>query len=299
MRRVPEAPAERCARLQRALAEVDAELQELREEEAAAAQEGGAAEVAAPGAAAAGVPATDGEAGGKPRATDVSVIIGTSELAKDPAMVERIMTMVNTSYYESIKDLLAPGQKSYERLSLDEVIDRLEMGDAGLRANRVLHVAYRGDTLTPSSVVGCMSSTYQPPWTERGCGHWGLLVVDVNCQGQGIASVLIAAAERRLAGACHEIQVEYEYTPGHAYSERLAKWYEGSCGFRCVSGRGRGGGTQFRKCRKPIPPEEARRGRRERLMQVRAEVAAQLAELQGAVAAEGTSGAGTPCVVPL
>lgn len=39
---------------------------------------------------------------------------------------------------------------------------------------QVLHLAFKKDDGT---LVGCMSSTFQPPWTERGCGHWGLLAV--------------------------------------------------------------------------------------------------------------------------
>jgi len=216
------------------------------------------------------------------RAGDIRVVIGTSEQASDPAMVERLMTMVNTSYYESMKDFLHPRQKTYERLSRGEVIDRLEMGDAGIRANRVLHIAYRGDTLQPSSVVGCMSSTYQPPWTEEGCGHWGLLVVDKDEQGKGIASVLVRAAELRLAGVCEQIQIEYEYTPGHAYSERLLQFYEGSLGFQCVNGYNRrpGMGTQFRKCRKQVSAELSHRGELLRLQQLRTVLTSELIALK-------------------
>jgi len=235
-----------------------------------------------------------------PRGGDISVIVGTSKLAEDPAMVDRIMTMVNTSYLESIKDQLSKRhQSTYQRLSRDEVIDRLEMGDAGHGANRVLHIAFRGDRLAPSTVVGCMSSTFQPPWTEDGCGHWGLLVVDRECQGQGIASVLVASAERRLAGACNQIQIEYEYTAGHAYSQRLMDWYEGRCGFTCSSGYPRSSGTQFRKCRKRITAAKSRQGRRERLQSIRMEVTAELAEMEniskaGAFEDSGNVGAAVP-----
>lgn len=138
-----------------------------------------------------------------------------------------------------------------------------------------------------------MSSTFQPPWTEEGCGHWGLLVVHPEMQGHGIASQLISAAEHRLAGVCNEIQIEYEYTPGDAYSDRLMKWYEGSCGFRCASGHPRGFGTQFRKCRKLITPEASMRGRRGRLAAIRADIAAALAAEEG-----GHSAAGGPVSPP-
>jgi len=215
----------------------------------------------------------------KSKARGVRVVIGTSEQAQDGELVERIMRMVNESYYESLKELLHPRQTSYERLSRREVVDRLEMGDAGVRANRVLHIAYRGEQLDASSVVGCMSSTYSPPWTEDGCGHWGLLVVDKDCQGQGIASVLVEAAELRLAGVCTEIQIEYEYTPGQAYSERLERWYEGSCGFKCVTGFSRRPGTQFRKCRKAIPAEVGRCGEVLRLRELKDVLSAEAAAL--------------------
>ena len=86
----------------------------------------------------------------------------------DPHLIHSITEMVNHSYYHALKELLPPSQTSYERLSEEDVTDRLEMGDAGARANRVLHLAYREAT-----VVGCCSSTYQPPWTPDGCGHWG------------------------------------------------------------------------------------------------------------------------------
>ena len=68
--------------------------------------------------------------------------------------------------------MLPPGATKYERVDEDDVENRLEMGDAGARANRVLHLATRG-----GSLVGCCSSTFQPGWTPEGCGHWGLLVV--------------------------------------------------------------------------------------------------------------------------
>mmetsp|Transcript_46255 Transcript_46255/g.100561 ORF Transcript_46255/g.100561 Transcript_46255/m.100561 type:complete len:265 (+) Transcript_46255:59-853(+) len=185
----------------------------------------------------------------------VDVIVGTSEHAH---LVKAIVDMVNRSY-------------DYSRLSEGEVLGRLRMGDAGIRANRVLHLA-----MLDGKPVGCMSSTFQPPWTEEGCGHWGLLVVAVEMQGKGVASQLVAAAERRLAGVCHEIQIEYEYTPGDEYSDRLKSWYEGSCGFRCVSGNRRCAGAQFRKCRKETPAELLKVGRYDRLKEIRDLLTSQL-----------------------
>ena len=138
--------------------------------------------------------------------------------------------------------------------------------------------------------MGCCSSTYQPPWTEDGCGHWGLLVVALSAQGTGVATQLVAAAERRLAANCHEVQMEYEYTAGQAYSERLMEWYEGKCGFTCVNAprrRSRGHGeTEFRKCRKELPEAARSAARRAHLTSMRALVAADLAEAEAAAAQE-------------
>ncbi len=91
----------------------------------------------------------------------VRFIIGTTRMARDDAtLAERTAAMVNRAYTHQLRDLLRPGS-TYERLDAYDVENRLEMGDAGVRANRVLHLAYRGDEL-----VGACSSTYQPPWTE-------------------------------------------------------------------------------------------------------------------------------------
>ena len=87
-----------------------------------------------------------------------------------------------------------------------------------------------------------------------GCGHWGMLVVDLANQGTGVASALVVAAEQRLARAgCCAVQIEYEYTHGHAPSQRLMDWYEGKLGYECVSGGFRRRvQTEFRKCRKVL-----------------------------------------------
>jgi GNAT superfamily N-acetyltransferase len=172
----------------------------------------GEGEDALPQDAAAAAPSSDD-------ADRVVVTIGTTALAEqDPTLAQRITTMVNTSYTRALADQLPPGGV-YERTSVPDVLSRLSMGDDGARANRVLHLAWRREQL-----VGICSSTYQPPWCEEGCGHWGLVVVDVSAQGTGVASALVRAAEERLAGACEQIQIEYEYTPGHEYSERLYEW---------------------------------------------------------------------------
>lgn len=201
-------------------------------------------------------------------AAAVTVVIGNSEMAQRGGFVTSIVSMVNRSY-------------GCMRVDEDDVMDRLAMGDAGSgRGNRVLHLAMLED----GRPVGCMSSTFKVPWAESGCGHWGLLVVDVGMQGQGIASAMISAAERRLGGMCNQIQIEYEYTPGDELSERLLAWYEGKCGFKCVSGRPRGRGTEFRKCRKMIPENLQRLGERDRLREIRSALASDLQSLEAEMA---------------
>ena len=207
----------------------------------------------------------------------VEVTIGTSAMAHaDPGLVGRITTMVNTAYYESLKELLPEGTTSYERVSREDVTDRLEMGDAGGRANRVLHLGFRAGEL-----VGCCSSTYQPPWTDEGCGHWGLLVVDPRAQGQGVASAIVAAAERRLAGCCQRVQIEYDYHPEHAPSEQLRGMYD-KFGFSCSSSNGRrrrgSGGSEFRRCHKELPEALMRVQRPAYLRGVRESLTSDLAE---------------------
>ncbi|CAL1161745.1 unnamed protein product [Cladocopium goreaui] len=159
----------------------------------------------------------------------VEVEIGSSQSKATP---RQISTLCNKAY-------------GYRRLSESEARSRLAMGDGG--SNRVLHVAYRNGEL-----VGCCSSTLQPPWTPRSCGHWGLLSVHPDAQGTGVASALIAAAERRLLDAgCRSIQIEYEFTASDPDSERLLQWYEGKCGFKSGSPPPKRG-SEFRCCRKKL-----------------------------------------------
>ena len=213
----------------------------------------------------------------------VVVTIGTSaEAQRDPTLARHITTMVNTSYTQSLAAQLPPGGV-YERTSVGDVMNRLQMGDDGARANRVLHLAWRR-----GECVGVCSSTYQPPWCQEGCGHWGLVVAHVDHQGTGVASALVRAAEARLAGACEMIQIEYEYTPGDDYSERLYAWYEQRCGFTCARGPPHarpGGGAQFRKCHKPVPEAAQRAAKRRRLLAMRGQVVTELAELEAEIGA--------------
>lgn len=106
------------------------------------------------------------------------VMIGTSSLATEE-FVQRACELVNESY-------------GCHRLDCEDVAHRLAMGDDAEQANRVLHLAWRDGVL-----VGCCSSTLAVGWAPRGCGHWGLLVVDEAHQRTGVASALVAAAEQR------------------------------------------------------------------------------------------------------
>eukprot|EP00962_Isochrysis_galbana_P019758 scaffold5756_cov123-Isochrysis_galbana.AAC.4 len=207
---------------------------------------------------------------------DVVVTVGTSKLAEaDPSIVSKIESVINRAYSHSMADELMPGQV-YRRVSRGDVIHRLGMGDDGLRANRVLHLAWRGQNL-----VGACSSTFQPPWTPAGCGHWGLLSVLPEAQGTGVASALVRAAELRLASVCNKIQIEYEYTPGQDYSDRLLQWYEGKCGFQCPYGAPTTcTSSQFRKCFKPISETLKEQGRLHRMRMLREHTAQELREVE-------------------
>ena len=148
-------------------------------------------------------------------------------MARDHEFVATLSQMVNTAY-------------GRPRLGVTEARHRLLSC-----GNRVLHVATRDGRL-----VGCCSSTLHTPWCEPGCGHWGLLVVDVDAQGTGVATALVAAAEQRLSAAgLRAVQIEYSYSRGDPLSERLLAWYEGSLGFTGPSSRNSG----FRIARKKLP----------------------------------------------
>lgn len=158
---------------------------------------------------------TDCPTGSNANKAAIRVVVGASRMAaEDSSLVRRISNMTTSAH-------------GHMRFSEGEVRNRLAMGDAGSDANRVLHIAFRA-----ADVVGCCSSTIQPPWTSSGCGHWGALAVDPVAQGTGVASALVAAAEQRLAEAgCERVQIEYEYIVGDDHSERLRGWYESKLGF--------------------------------------------------------------------
>mmetsp|Transcript_68058 Transcript_68058/g.127097 ORF Transcript_68058/g.127097 Transcript_68058/m.127097 type:complete len:247 (-) Transcript_68058:199-939(-) len=179
------------------------------------------------------------EAGADAPSTDIAVLIGNSQMAaSDPSLIKNISGVANRA-------------NGYCRFSESEVRRRLAMGDSN-DANRVLHVAFLS-----GKVVGCCSSTLQPPWTGSGCGHWGALAVDPEHQGKGVASALVAAAEGRLLEkGCQHVQIEYEFTPGDVHSERLFSWYEGKLGFSGGPKPCSGSYCSFRRCRKSLSAKQ-------------------------------------------
>eukprot|EP00434_Breviolum_minutum_P030322 symbB.v1.2.026821.t1/scaffold2709.1/size72633/4 len=184
---------------------------------------------------------------------EIKVIIGTSEHIQEP-LIQRICRIVDEAYTKVGK---------HKRVDRYDAVDRLEMGDAGPQANRVLHLAFKGDEL-----VGCASSTFSPGWTPEGCGHWGLLAVDPSHQNSGVATALVIAAERRLATTSAGIQIEYQYTEGDSFSQRLRKWYEEKLGFAGDQYPLRPGQTVFRRCRKRISESEQQKGHLRRLEEI-------------------------------
>lgn len=195
---------------------------------------------------------------------EILVVVGTSAHAQVPGFLDKISRIVDQAY---------TGVGKHKRVSTYDAMHRLEMGDDGPRANRVLHLAFKGEEL-----LGCASSTFSPGWTEEGCGHWGLLAVDPASQNSGVATALVLAAERRLATVSDMVQIEYEYRVGDDFSERLTQWYEGRLGFE--GGPKPRSGCSFRRCLKDIPEDAQQRGQRRRLLEIRAWLAEQAAELE-------------------
>eukprot|EP00929_Paragymnodinium_shiwhaense_P001400 TRINITY_DN101631_c0_g1_i1.p1 TRINITY_DN101631_c0_g1~~TRINITY_DN101631_c0_g1_i1.p1 ORF type:complete len:231 (+),score=52.30 TRINITY_DN101631_c0_g1_i1:52-744(+) len=170
------------------------------------------------------------------RHAEIAVVVAKLSMVEDDdGFVKRLTDVINAAY-------------GTYRVDEYEMQERIAASDSG--RNRVLHLAFRGDVL-----VGCCSSTLQPPWTCWGVGHWGLLAVDPAAQGGGVASALVAAAEDRLRQAgCGAVQIEYKYRAGDAAKERLFQWYEQKLGYACWSGAPSQspGQRQFRICHKRL-----------------------------------------------
>lgn len=189
--------------------------------------------------------------------TVVSVTEHHAKYKEDSSLAERITTMINSAFAAPIQDLLDPREPDPARVTLREIQHRLASSDVDEGSKNVFHLAFHQDKL-----VGCVSSSYQPQWTEKGCGLWGLLAVDRAFQGFGVASELVRVAETCLfEGGCSEVQIEYEYVEGHPYYERLRAWFESKLQFECISGwlvnRAAGmvlarQGAEFRRCRKKL-----------------------------------------------
>jgi len=210
----------------------------------------------------------------------ISVVIGTSALAEQHAGLDGVLTDIITRAYEAVGG-------NPRMLQSQPVAARLRMGDYGTRTNRVLHVAFQG-----KQVVGCISSSLATLWTGPSVGHWGLLAVDPTLQGRGIASALVASAESRLAEACSQIHIEYDFYPGREHSQRLRNWYE-KLGFVQKGSEQKDGGGEFCFCRKRVPKQSQTQGKLRRLQAERLEVETELRKLEGAAGpgAEGSEGA--------
>lgn len=132
----------------------------------------------------------------------LSIVIGNSDHV---GCASEIACMINEAY-------------GRDRTTAREITNRLRAGDE-LTPNRVLHVAYRDDR----TVVGCVSST--PHWNGD-CGQWGFLAVAVAEQGNGVATELVSAAERRLMEhGCTQVQIEYMLKPCDSDGRKLHAWY--------------------------------------------------------------------------
>jgi len=142
---------------------------------------------------------------------DLRIVVGSSA---DASRASEIAMVINEAY-------------GYERTDSREIQRRVQCGDFR-GANRVLHIAYRGDRF-----VGCISST--PHW-DGTCGQWGFLAVAVDEQASGVGSALVRAAEERLVEhGCTHAQIEYVWEPCRAKGSRLNTWYS-QMGFKPTAG---------------------------------------------------------------
>lgn len=199
-----------------------------------------------------------------PDGTEIEVIIGTSKHIQVPGLVDKITRIVSDAY---------SGVGKHKNVDHEDAQERLEMGDDGVRANRVLHLAYKNGEL-----CGCASSTFSPGWTPEGCGHWGLLAVDPAHQKCGIATAMVLAAERRLATVSEAVKIEYQYS-GDDFSKKLLAWYEDKLGFD-AGPKPSPGQRCFRHAFKKIPEDQQHRGHRRRLVEIQKWLQEQLAQAE-------------------
>lgn len=169
---------------------------------------------------------------------DLQLTIASSELAKErPTVIDEIYTMLNFAYYSAMKAIFPPDVRIFGGVNREDIQSLVQMGDyearkeRGMRANRVLHLAFKDDIL-----VGFCTSTLQSPLLQSRVGRLGLLVVHPDYHSAGVGTALIKAAEDRLADACAEIEIDYELTGSRGYAEQVREWYEDRLGFKELGG---------------------------------------------------------------
>ncbi len=89
------------------------------------------------------------------------ILVGNSSHANNDPLVVSLVRLICIAYEESVSSLYASGNSDHDRIDAVEVKNRLIAGDDP-RENRVLHLAFRGNTL-----VGCISSAWRAPITLR------------------------------------------------------------------------------------------------------------------------------------
>ena len=252
-RALPAEPIEvKQGRLQAALREARADVERLQDEvDALPPLHEGAAAAAA----------VAGEAGG------ARVRMGRSTDADDEALVFDLVSMINSTYRGGYADILADGygddpadgeqdedeevarNRRFTRTSVAEMRQRLHMC-SDPRSARKLLLALQPGLKGAWRVVGCASVT--APYGNPELGEWGLVCVDSSAQGQGVGSLLAAAAESHcVLRGCSVIQLEYFLAEYHEYSARLLGWYSGKLGYERMQRRQCG--NQLRRYPTTVP----------------------------------------------
>lgn len=197
----------------------------------------------------------------------VHVRMGRSSDAADKSLVADIVAMVNRSYRHAYADVLVAehdknpnaneGQHEartrFTRTSFNEIVLRLQMCSDPHSARKLL-LAFD----SKRSCLGCCSAT--APYGEPGLGEWGLVCVATQAQGQGIGSLLVAAAEAHcVLRGCDVIQLEYFVAERHGYSARLRSWYFDKLGYEKVHRRACGNQLRGYATKVPIHFEVGRK----------------------------------------